>query len=84
MNVGMDKALRVLLVLVLATGLTACAKKKVVPQAGGGPSGYGTGDMGGPGAGGAPACSAEGPPGRSGLFPEMPLPPVWWGSVWNF
>jgi len=53
MSVGMDKALRVLLVVVLATGLTACAKKKVVPQAGGGPSGYGTGDVGGLGGGGA-------------------------------
>ena len=53
MNVWLDKALRVLLMLILAWGPAACAKKKVTPQAGMGPAGYGPGDMGGPGSGGA-------------------------------
>jgi peptidoglycan-associated lipoprotein len=53
MNVWLDRALRVFLMATLAVGFVACSKKKVPPQQGIGPGGYGSGDMGGTGSGGA-------------------------------
>ncbi len=53
MNVWLDRALRVILMVSLAVGLMACSKKKVPAQQGMGQAGFGAGDMGGMGSGGA-------------------------------